>query len=148
VQLAVSRGLRVIGTASAAKHGLIAQLGAVPVAYGEGVLDRIGAEAPAGVDAVFDLVGGCSLRTVAELVEDRGRVLSVADKGLVKELGGRETMRDRSSAVLTELARLVVEGVLDPYVSEVRPLHDAAAALAVVEEGHALGKIVLTLEPT
>jgi NADPH2:quinone reductase len=147
VQLAVARGLRVIGTASAAKHALLAGLGAVPVAYGDGVLDRIRAEAPAGVDAVFDLVGGSSLRTVAELLEDRSRLLSVADKGLVKELGGGEVVRDRSSAVLSELARLVVEGVLDPHVTEVWPFHDAAAALAVVEEGHGLGKVVLTLEP-
>ncbi len=147
VQLAVARGLRVIGTASAAKHELLAGLGAVAVAYGDGVLDRIGAAAPAGVDAVFDLVGGSSLRTVAELLEDRSRLLSVADKELVKQLGGREVVRDRSSAVLTELARLVAEGVLDPHVTDVRPLRDAAAALAVVEAGHALGKVVLTPEP-
>ena len=146
VQLAVARGLRVIGTASPAKHALVAGLGAVPVAYGDGVLDRIRAQAPSGVDAVFDLVGGRSLRTVAGLVEDGSRLLSVADKGLVKELGGRDVIRDRSTAVLSELARLVAEGVLDPHVSDVRPLKDAAAALAVVEQGHALGKIVLTLE--
>jgi len=146
VQLAVARGLRVVGTASPAKHALVAGLGAVPVAYGDGVLDRIRAQAPSGVDAVFDLVGGRSLRTVAELVEDGSRLLSVADKGLVKELGGRDVIRDRSTAVLSELARLVAEGVLDPHVSDVRPLQDAAAALAVVEQGHALGKIVLTLE--
>jgi NADPH2:quinone reductase len=138
--------LRVVGTASPAKHALVAGLGAVPVAYGDGVLDRIRAQAPSGVDAVFDLVGGRSLRTVAELVEDGSRLLSVADKGLVKELGGRDVIRDRSTAVLSELARLVAEGVLDPHVSDVRPLKDAAAALALVEQGHALGKIVLTLE--
>lgn len=145
VQLAVSRGLRVIGTASAAKHDLVARLGAVPVAYGDGVLDRIRAAAPAGVDAAFDLVGGASLRTIAELVEDRGRLLSVADKELVKELGGREVVRDRSTAVLNELARLVAEGVLDPYVTQVRPFDEAAEALALVEEGHTLGKVVLRL---
>jgi len=145
VQLAVSRGLRVIGTASAAKHDLVARLGAVPVAYGDGVLDRIRAAAPAGVDAAFDLVGGASLRTIAELVEDRGRLLSVADKELVKELGGREVVRDRSTAVLNELARLVAEGVLDPYVTQIRPFDEAAEALALVEEGHTLGKVVLRL---
>ena len=56
-------------------------------------------------------------------------------------------MRDRSSAVLAELARLVVEGVLDPHVTEVRPLHEAGAALAAVEAGHTLGKIALALTP-
>ena len=146
LQLAIARGLRVVGTASAAKHGLVAGLGAVPVAYGDGVADRIRAAAPDGVDAVFDLVGGDALRTVAELVADRSRVLSVADKALVKQLGGREVVRDRSPAVLDELARLVVEGVLDPHVSRVRPLREAAAALAEVEDGHVLGKVVLVPE--
>ena len=37
VQLATARGLRVIGTASPAKHDLLAGFGAVPVAYGDGV---------------------------------------------------------------------------------------------------------------
>ena len=146
LQLAIARGLRVVGTASAAKHDLVAGLGAVPVAYGDGVADRIRAAAPDGVDAVFDLVGGDALRTVAELVADRSRVLSVADKALVKQLGGREVVRDRSRAVLDELARLVVEGVLDPHVSRVRPLREAAAALAEVEDGHVLGKVVLVPE--
>jgi NADPH:quinone reductase-like Zn-dependent oxidoreductase len=146
LQLAVAQGLRVVGTASAAKHGLLAGLGAVPVAYGDGVADRIRAAAPDGVDAVFDLVGGDALRTVAELVADRSRVLSVADKALVKQLGGREVVRDRSPAVLDELARLVVEGVLDPHVSQVRPLSEAAAALVEVEDGHVLGKVVLVPE--
>ncbi len=146
VQLAVARGLRVVGTASAGKHDLLTRLGAIPVAYGDGVLDRVRAAAPAGVDAVFDLVGGSSLHTVAELAADRGRLLSVADKQLVKQLGGREVTRERSSAVLTELARLVVAGVLDPHVTDRRPLVEAGAALAVVEEGHALGKVVLLLD--
>jgi NADPH:quinone reductase-like Zn-dependent oxidoreductase len=118
----------------------------VRVAYGDGVADRIRAAAPDGVDAVFDLVGGDALRTVAELVADRSQVLSVADKALVKQLGGREVVRDRTPAVLDELARLVVDGVLDPHVSRVRPLREAAAALAEVEDGHVLGKVVLVPE--
>jgi NADPH2:quinone reductase len=145
-QLAVAGGLRVVGTASPAKHELLTRLGVRPIAYGDGVLDRVrAASAQAGVDAVFDLVGGSALRTVAELVEDRSRLLSVADKELAKQLGGREVVRDRSSAVLVGLARLVVEGVLDPHVTEVRPLHEAGAALAAVQAGHTLGKIALTL---
>lgn len=143
VQLAVARGLRVIGTASPAKHELLSRLGAVPVAYGDGVLARVRAAAPDGVQGVFDLVGGAALRAVAELVDDRDRLLSVADKSLVARLGGREVRRDRSTAVLAELARAVAAGRLDPYVSDIRPLDDAAAALALVEGGHALGKVVL-----
>ncbi|MCU1630927.1 MAG: putative zinc-binding NADP-dependent dehydrogenase [Pseudonocardia sp.] len=145
VQLARARGLVVVGTASPAKHDLIASYGATPVAYGRGVAERIRAAAPAGVDAVFDLVGGESLRTVAELTEDPSRVRSVADKELAKELGGGDVLRDRSTAVLTEVARLVAAGELDPHVTDVRPFADAGSALRIVESGHALGKVAIRL---
>jgi NADPH2:quinone reductase len=142
LQLARTRGIRVVGTASPAKHDLVAALGAVPVAYGDGVVDRILAASPRGVDGVFDLVGGDALRAVAPLAPP-DRLFSVADKALVRTLGGRDVVRDRSTRVLAELARLVAAGELDPHVSQVRPLSEAGAALALVEEGHAQGKIVL-----
>jgi NADPH2:quinone reductase len=143
VQLATAEGLTVIGTGSPAKHDLIASFGATPVAYGDGVLDRIRDAAPGGVDAVFDLVGGDALRAVATLPGDPARVLSVADKDLVTRLGGRAVVRDRSSAVLRTLVGLVADGVLTPHVTDVFPLDRAGAALGLVEAGHAAGKVVI-----
>jgi NADPH:quinone reductase-like Zn-dependent oxidoreductase len=143
VQLAAARGARVVATASPGKHDLLTRLGATPVAYGDGVVDRIRAAAPDGVDAVFDLVGGDPLRTVAGLLTDPHRLISVADYGLSTELGGQQIVRDRSTAVLTELAGLVADGALDPHVTDVRDFDDAPAALALVEQGHATGKVVL-----
>jgi NADPH:quinone reductase-like Zn-dependent oxidoreductase len=58
VQIAVARGARVIGTASPSNHDFVRSLGADPVAYGDGVVERIRELAPAGVDAVADFVGG------------------------------------------------------------------------------------------
>lgn len=142
VQLAVAAGLRVIGTASPAKHDLIASFGGIPVAYGEGVLGRI-REVGGEIDAVFDLVGGDALRTVATLPRDPELLMSVADKELVKRLGGREIVRDRSSGVLRRLAGLVADGTLCPHVTDVYPLANAAEALALVEDGHAAGKVVI-----
>jgi NADPH2:quinone reductase len=142
VQLAVAAGLRVIGTASPAKHDLIASFGGIPVAYGEGVLGRI-REVGGEIDAVFDLVGGDALRTVATLPRDPELLMSVADKELVKWLGGREIVRDRSSGVLRRLAGLVADGTLCPHVTDVYPLANAAEALALVEDGHAAGKVVI-----
>ena len=125
VQLAAARGLRVIGVASPAKHELVAGFGAIPVAYGAGVEDRVRAVAPDGIDAVFDMVGGDALRVIAGLLEDRSRLTSVADKPLAVDLGGFELVRDRSTAVLTELAQLVQAGKLDPHVTDIRPLSEA-----------------------
>ncbi|MEJ3657405.1 NADP-dependent oxidoreductase [Actinomycetes bacterium KLBMP 9759] len=145
VQLAVARGITVVGTASPGKHELLAGFGAIPVAYGDGVAERVRAAAPQGVDGVFDLVGGAALQAVAELVADRSTLYTVADRELVAELGGRGVERDRSGAVLSTLAQLVAEGVLDPLVTETRPLAEAGAALAAVESGHARGKVVLEI---
>lgn len=143
VQLARARGLTVVGVASPAKHELVARFGAIPVAYGDGMLDRVRAAAPRGVDAVFDLAGGDALRTVAGLVADRSKLISVADRHTLVELGGHPLDRDRSTAVLTELVQLVAAKELDPYVTAVRSLDEAGAALAEVESGHATGKVVL-----
>ena len=145
VQLARARGLRVIGTASAGKRDLLTELGAVPVTGGEGVADRVRAVAPDGVDGVFDLVGGDALRAVAPLV-DPARLASVADKPLVAELGGGDVPRDRSTAVLDALAALVASGDLDPWVRTRLPFARTGEALARVEDGHVLGKVVVTMD--
>jgi len=135
--------VRVIGVASPTKHTMLAEFGAVPVAYGNGVAERVRAAAPDGVDAAIDMAGGDALRTVAGLLKDPSRLTSFADKVLAVELGGFELVRDRSTAVLAELARLVLANKLDPHITDVRPLSDAQAALALVEQGHATGKVVL-----
>ncbi|HEX4430700.1 MAG TPA: NADP-dependent oxidoreductase [Frankiaceae bacterium] len=146
-QLARHRGLRVIGTASAGKKDLVTALGAVHVTYGPGVTDRIRAAAPDGVDAIFDLVGGEALAEIASLAGGRSTLISAAAGHLVTELGGSPVKRARSRAVLDAVARLAVDGVLDPHVTAVYPLREAGRALRAVEDGHTAGKIVLTVGP-
>jgi NADPH2:quinone reductase len=143
VQLATARGLRVIGVASPAKQDLVAELGAVPVSYGDGIIERVRSIVPDGVDAVLDMAGGDPLRTVASLLRRPTQLTSIADKALAVQLGGFELVRDRSTRVLEHLVQLVSAGTLDPHVTEIRPLSDAPAALALVESGHATGKVVL-----
>src|ERR1700734_3567242 len=57
VQLAVERGATVVATGLPARHDFLRQLGAIPVEYGSGLMDRAGAAAPDGVDAALDLAG-------------------------------------------------------------------------------------------
>src|ERR1017187_3202005 len=54
VQLAVNAGARVIGLASEANHQWLADHGVIPVAYGEGVAERIRAASAGRVDAMID----------------------------------------------------------------------------------------------
>jgi NADPH:quinone reductase-like Zn-dependent oxidoreductase len=53
VQLAAARGACVIGTASPANHDYLRSLGAEPVVYGEGLVERGRALAPEGVDEAW-----------------------------------------------------------------------------------------------
>ncbi|MFK0156452.1 NADP-dependent oxidoreductase [Streptomyces sp. NPDC090493] len=144
LQIAHAWGLRVIGVASEAKKDLVESLGAVHVASGPDLADRVRAVAPDGVDGVYDLVGGEVLAEAAGLLSDRTRLITAgAAPETVAALGGARVARARTAAVLDEVAELVVAGELDPHVSRTFPLDRADEALRAVEEGHALGKIVI-----
>lgn len=142
-QIARGFGLRVIGTASTGKKEFVESLGAVHVPPGPDLAERVRAVAPDGVDAVLDLVGGDDLKAVAELLKDRTKLLSAADKGTVRQLGGAAVVRLRTAAVLDEVAKLVMSGTLRPYVTRTFPLERADEALRAVEHGHTQGKIVI-----
>ncbi|AXE76202.1 NADP-dependent oxidoreductase [Streptomyces atratus] len=143
VQLARHAGVHVIGTASAAKKEFIESLGAVHVESGAALADRVRAAAPDGIDAVFDLVGGDTLRAVAPLLTDPATLISAGGKPLAVELGGAAVARARTAAVLDEVANLVVTGALRTHVTGTFPLAEAGEALRAVESGHARGKIVI-----
>ncbi|MGW6513917.1 zinc-binding dehydrogenase, partial [Streptomyces niveus] len=84
---------------------------------------------------------------VAGLVPDLTKLISAGDKPRVVELGGAAVVRLRTAAVLDQVAALVVSGTLRPYVTRTFPLAEAARALRTVEDGHALGKIVIEVAP-
>jgi NADPH:quinone reductase-like Zn-dependent oxidoreductase len=141
-QIARDFGINVIGTASEDKRTMVETLGATLVPYGDGVDERIRQILPDGVDAILDLAGGDGLRAVAGLVSDRSKLISAGDPA-VAELGGHMIERDRTGRVLEIVGNLVAEGKLDPHVEDVRPLSEAADAIAAVEIGHARGKVVI-----
>ncbi|MFD1505850.1 NADP-dependent oxidoreductase [Georgenia yuyongxinii] len=146
VQLAVAvLGLRVIGTGSEAKRALLEELGAVFVASGPGVADRLVAAAPDGVDAVVDLVGGEALREAARLAREPAAVVSTADPAGARELGGAGVVRHPTRESLGALLGHVVAGHVRPRVSGVFPLERVAEAVAAVETGHATGKVVVEI---
>ncbi|MBQ1083297.1 NADP-dependent oxidoreductase [Nocardiopsis sp. B62] len=143
VQLAVARGARVVGTASAANHEYVRSLGAVPVEYGAGQLGRVRAAAPRGVDAALDAAGHDNLLTSVELVGDRSRIGTIVDAGLAGELGCRWITSDRSAARLRELLDLCASGELTVTVRRALPLDEAWRAHLDVETGHGRGKVAL-----
>jgi NADPH:quinone reductase-like Zn-dependent oxidoreductase len=143
VQIATARGARVLATASPANHEFLAELGATPVAYGEGVVQRVRALAPVGVDVVADFVGGVREVTMAVLA-GHGRHASIAD-GSVLETGGSWFWVRPSADGLMELGRLADAGDLRVPIAEVMPLDQLPAAFTRSQGGHVRGKLVIAI---
>jgi len=143
VQIAKARGARVIATASPSNHDFLSDLGATPVEYGEGSVERIRAIAPDGVDVVADFVGGVRDVTMAVLAPG-GRHASIADS-TVLETGGAWFWVRPSSEGLAELGRMADAGQLHVPVADVLPLEELPAAFARSREGHVRGKLVIAV---
>lgn len=142
-QLARARGITVVGTAGPSKADLVAAVGATYVDYTAGeVVGRLRDLVPHGVDGIVDLVGGRHLRGVAVLAKEPATVVAVNDPS-VTEIGGRPVERHLDRPTLERVAGLMVQGRLDPTISGTFPLRRAGEALALVEGGHARGKLVI-----
>ncbi|MEU9029747.1 NADP-dependent oxidoreductase [Streptomyces sp. NPDC048383] len=141
VQIARALGARVIGTASPRNHDRLRELGCEPVAYGDGLADRVRGLAPDGVDVVADFVGGV-LDVTRVVLADDGRHASIADQTVVGAGGQWMWVRPVGSD-LAALGRLADEGRLTVTVAETFPLSELAAAFALSQDGHTAGKIVI-----
>ncbi|MEY9894623.1 NADPH:quinone reductase-like Zn-dependent oxidoreductase [Catenulispora sp. MAP12-49] len=147
VQLAVVRGARVIGTASPANHEYLRSLGAEPVAYGEGMTDRVRALAPDGVDLALDAAGSGVLPELIELAGGADNVLTIADFLGAQEHGVRFSRGDSGRALhaLAEVGPLIEAGRFSLPVAQAFPLAEVAEAHRASESGHVRGKIVLVV---
>ncbi|WP_328328496.1 NADP-dependent oxidoreductase [Kribbella sp. NBC_00382] len=146
VQLAVALGATVIGTASEANHEYLRSLGAIPVAYGEGLLDRVKEVAPQGVDAVFDAAGKGGLEESIELRGGTDRIVTIADMaageiGVAVSSGG--VADEVKEAGLAEHVQLAADGKLKLAVAKTFTLDEARAAHEISEAGHNRGKLVI-----
>ncbi|MEE1827539.1 NADP-dependent oxidoreductase [Streptomyces sp. BE20] len=143
VQLARARGVTVIGTAGERNHDYLRELGAIPVTYGDGLVERVRAVAPQGVDAAFDAAGRGALEASVELVADRDRIGTVVDYPGAGRLGVRGIRGERTAARLAELVGLWEAGALRVEIADTFPLQRAADAHRLVGTGHVRGKVVL-----
>ncbi|MFD9701440.1 NADP-dependent oxidoreductase [Lentzea sp. NPDC059081] len=146
VQIAISRGVRVIGTASEANQSYLADLGATPVVYGHGLVDRARTLAADGIDAAFDIAGSGIIPDLVELTGDAAKVLSIADFTAPEHgaqvntgAGGNRT------AALAEAARLFEAGQLRIPVANSFALDQASEAHAASQTGHVAGRTVIVV---
>jgi NADPH:quinone reductase-like Zn-dependent oxidoreductase len=137
VQLAVARGVRVLGTASPANHDYLAGLGALPLTYGPDLPARV----PEPVHAAIDVAGHGGLADLLALTGNPARVVTLVDPAAAS-LGVRLSLKNPSAdhrAVLEQAAAVTI------HVAATYPLTAAAEAHAAVAAGHTRGKIVLTV---
>jgi NADPH:quinone reductase-like Zn-dependent oxidoreductase len=147
VQLAAVRGARVIGTASPANHEYLRTLGAEPVTYGEGLVERVRVLAPDGIDVALDVAGSGALPELIELAGGPERVVTIADFGGAQEHGVTFSSGDAGRAVhaLAEIGELIESGRFSLPVAQTFPLAEIAEAHRAGENGHVRGKLVLTV---
>lgn len=155
VQFARHLGATVIGTAGSANQDRVRQLGGIPVTYGPGLVDRVRAIRPAGVDRVLDAVGTdeaieASLELVTE-PQHVGTIVRGADAdgwGIQAWSGGSpHPLTDEQKQWRAEGIRLAAElagsGRFDVEIAQTMPLDDVVAASRIAESGTIRGKVVL-----
>lgn len=154
IQFAVLWGATVIATSSEGRFDRLRELGAVPVAYGEGLVERVRAAVPQGVTAAIDAAGTDeALQASLDLVADRDRIATIVrgrDAGSlgIRAFGGgspvpltTQQLTWRAEALPVALA-LLAAGRFSVELGPSFPLSDAAQAHRLVEDG-GVGKVAL-----
>jgi NADPH:quinone reductase-like Zn-dependent oxidoreductase len=161
VQLAKAFGAQVTGVASTTKVDLVRSLGA------EEVIDYTRQDFAGGVrrwDLIVDTAGRRSLSQLRRALAHRGTLVIVGGEGGGRWLGGfdrqilrapllsalvRQRLRPLVSKERREdllvLKELIEAGKVRSVIDRTYPLSEVPEAIRYLEEGHARGKVVITV---
>lgn len=144
-QLAVRTGATVIALAGARNHAWLRAHGAVPVAHGEGVRERILEASGGRVDAVVDLFGGGYVALALDLGVAKERINTIIDFAAAAEHGvtTEGTSQFATPENLRRVADLVLAGELDVPIAATYPLERVRDAYVELGARSTHGKIVL-----
>ena len=142
VQLARLAGARVIGTGSATSADFLRELGAEPVAYGDGLADRVRGLAAGRVTAAIDLYGTETVHAARELGVPDGRICTIAAQvdGVTPANGA-----NAAPGALEEIARLIAAGQLRVPIAASFPVEQIRTAVELQAGRHVQGKVVIDL---
>jgi NADPH:quinone reductase-like Zn-dependent oxidoreductase len=147
VQFAKARGARVVTTVSTENVEFAYALGAdVVIDYKKQRFE----DELADLDMVFDLIDGETRERSWKLLKKGGVLVSTLtdpSREKARQLGVR-AMRytvEADGDELADVAKLVEAGKVRPFIQRTFPLNAASDALAAVEQGHSVGKVVLTV---
>lgn len=143
-QIAKARGATVIASSSEARHDYLREIGAIPVVYGEGMVDRVRGLDVNRIDAVLDAVGKTPIEDLISLAPEPHQVVSIANGAAVAagarlSGGSRDSQPTKALAAAAELleqSKLVIK-------IQTFPFDRAAEAYRIIKDGHAAAKLVL-----
>lgn len=145
VQLLALHRARVLGIAGPDNADWLRAHSVIPIAYGDGLADRLRAAAPDGIDAFIDLFGPEYVQLAVDLGVAPERIDTIISFQKAGEVGAKtEGSVDASTRdVLAEMAHLIVTGAIDFEIAGTYPLDQVADAYEELEKRHTRGKIVL-----
>src|ERR1700743_1983694 len=115
VQLLVLREAQVLGIAGNPNADWLRAHGVIPIAYGDGLADRLREAAPNGIDAFIDLFGPDYVQLAVDLGVAPERINTIISFEKAAEVGAKSEGSAEASTpeVLTEMANLVATGAID-----------------------------------
>jgi len=144
VQLAKARGIDVVATASTSNQDYLRGLGATPVTYGQGLIERLKETHPAPFDASVDMAGGAEATNASlAVVKADGTIGSITGKTLTSPQVQAMWVK-KNPKNLQQVVDGIAAGRFSWEVSRSFDFADAAVAYASILDGHTRGKSVLT----
>jgi NADPH:quinone reductase-like Zn-dependent oxidoreductase len=160
VQIAKAYGAEVTGVCSTTKMDLVRSIGADHVIdyTRDGIAD--GAQR---YDVIIDIGGNRPLRQLRAVLARRGTLVIVGGETGGRWLGGFDrtlrapvlsrfvpqrltaVMCSENAADLLVLAQLIESGQVTPVIDKTYPLSQAPDAIRYMQQGHARGKVVITV---
>jgi NADPH:quinone reductase-like Zn-dependent oxidoreductase len=134
----------VIASASEGNQDYLREIGAIPVVYGEGTVERVRALPIDRIDAVLDAVGKTPIEDLISLAPEPSQVVTIANFA-AGQAGARVTgggADSRPMQALAQVAELLAQNKLVIKV-QTFPFHRAAEVYRISQDGHLRGKLVL-----
>jgi NADPH:quinone reductase-like Zn-dependent oxidoreductase len=147
-QLARHRGARAIGVAGETGHAWLGSRGITPVAYGEGLAERVqraAADLGGPPTALIDTAGQGYVALGVELGIAPERIDTIVDFDAAATHGARTDggAEGANPELVEEIVQLILSGEVELPIAATFPLERVREAYTLLEQGHPPGKVVL-----
>ncbi len=149
IQIAKHFGADVATTCSPRNADLVRKLGADTVIN---YRDQSFEDELSDYDIVLDMMGGEILNRSFQVLKKGGALISIKGQD-TDNLAQEHDVRfewffmEPDGAMLADLAKLIEDGIVKPVIDKAYPMEATVDAYAYLKDGHAIGKIVISIPP-